>query len=188
VTRASCRRPAALLLPVTALAWLACGAPSPTTGGAPAEPPTGTRVLGPDGLGPVRIGMTVAALDAALGDTLRPAYMEGGTCAYVRPAAFPPGVSAMVWADTVVRIDVETAGTVTPEGAGVGDAEAKVLALYGARAVVTPHKYTGPEGHDVTVGEPADSTRLLLFETDGRTVIRFRAGRAAAVRLVEGCS
>jgi hypothetical protein len=136
----------------------------------------------------VRFGMTVAALDAALGDTLRPQYLDGGTCAYVRPAAFPPGVSAMVWADTVVRIDVETAGTVTPEGAGVGDAEAKVLALYGARAVVTPHKYTGPEGHYVTIGEPSDTARLLLFETDGRTVVRFRAGRASAVQLVEGCS
>ncbi|HEX5632974.1 MAG TPA: hypothetical protein VFX50_07085 [Gemmatimonadales bacterium] len=179
------------LLVFTFAGALACTAPRPDTtadAARPAPPADGARVLTPFALGEVRIGMTVAELNAALGDSLRPGYEVNETCDIVRPASFPPGVSAMVERDTIVRIDVEAAGIVTPEGAGVGDAESKVLGLYGARAAVTPHKYTGPEGHYITVTEPTDSARLTIFETDGRTVHRYRAGTVPAVQYVEGCA
>jgi hypothetical protein len=180
------------LLHLSLAGAVACSAPRPDTAAGdaagPARAAEGARVLTPFALGDVRIGMTVPELNAALRDSLRPGYSLNETCDIVRPAAFPPGVSAMVEHDTIVRIDVEVAGIVTPEGAGVGDAESKVLGLYGARATVTPHKYTGPEGHYVTVTEPGDPSRLTIFETDGRTVHRYRAGRLPAVQYVEGCA
>ena len=76
----------------------------------------------------------------------------------------------------------------TREGAAVGDAEEKVLSLYGARARVEPHKYTGPVGHYIVVASPGDSNFRMVFETDGQRVLRFRAGRRPAVDFVERCS
>ena len=63
-----------------------------------------------------------------------------------------------------------------------------VLAVYRGRVQVQPHKYTGPEGHYLVVTHPRDTLFLIIFETDGRHVTRFRAGRKPAVQYVEGCA
>jgi hypothetical protein len=89
--------------------------------------------------------------------------------------------------DSVARIDVAAPGPRTAAGAGIGDSEAHVVELYGDRATVRPNKYTGPVGHDVVVNAPNDSTHRLVFETNGKKVLRFRAGRQPAVDFVEGC-
>jgi hypothetical protein len=52
---------------------------------------------------------------------------------------------------------------------------------------VEPHAYTGPEGHYVVVTTPGDTTRQIVFETDGRLVTMYRAGRLPAVAYIEGC-
>lgn len=147
-----------------------------------------TLVVSPEGVGPVRIGSTLAALNAALGEQLRPAYDVNPECDYVDPAALPPGIAVMVERDTIVRIDVDTAGVVTPEGAGVGDSEARVIALYRGRVQVQPHKYTGPVGHYLVVTWPTDTLHLLIFETDGQKVVSYRAGIRPAVEYIEGCA
>jgi len=165
---------------------LACGG----SDAAPADP----WVLRPDRLGPVPLGAPLAAAEAALGTALTVAYADFETCDYVSTPAMPPGTALMVLRDSVgrpsfvERADVDSAGIRTAEGAGVGDTEARVLALYGPRARVTPHPYDGPEGHYVTVSVPGDTTRLLIFETDGRVVTSFRAGRRPAVEYIEGCA
>lgn len=53
---------------------------------------------------------------------------------------------------------------------------------------VQPHKYT--DGHYLVVrpADAADTTHLLVFETDGRVVERFRAGQKPQVEYVEGCA
>jgi hypothetical protein len=89
--------------------------------------------------------------------------------------------------DSVARIDVTAPGPRTTEGTGIGDPETQLTAAYGARANVRPNKYTGPVGHDVIVNAAGDSTHRLVFETDGKKVLRFRAGRQPAIDLVEGC-
>jgi hypothetical protein len=131
--------------------------------------------------------MPLASLSAALGEPVRATYDAGSRCAYVH-AALPKDVLVMVESDTVARVDVRARGVLTAEGVGVGDSEASVLERYAGRVRSTPHKYTGPQGHYLTVSAPPDSAHLLVFETDGRTVQRFRAGRRPAVELVEGCS
>jgi hypothetical protein len=76
----------------------------------------------------------------------------------------------------------------TAEGAGVGDTEASILERYAGRVRTTPHKYTGPRGHYLVVSAPPDTRHLIIFETDGRTVVNYRAGVRPAVELVEGCA
>jgi len=169
------------------LSLAACS--SPRSGG-DATPPEGSRawVLTPSTFGKVRIGSTVHELNAALGDSLKPNYEVSDDCDQLTPDALPHGTSVMVLQDTIVRVDVDSAGILTPEGVGVGDTEARVRAVYGDRAVVTPHKYTGPEGHYITIIDPADSTRMTIFETDGTRITALRAGRLPGVQFVEGCA
>ncbi len=145
-------------------------------------------VVSPKGYGPVVAGMPLAALSSALGEPLRATNEAGSGCGYVRPAALPKDVLVMVVNDTVARVDVRARTVLTGEGVGVGDTEAKVLERYAGRVRTTPHKYTGPTGHYLTVSAPPDSTHLIVFETDGRAVVNYRAGRRPAVELVEGCS
>jgi hypothetical protein len=132
--------------------------------------------------------VTLDSLGKTLGEPLRAAYGAGSSCAYVHPAALPQDVLVMVERDTVVRVDVRAKGVRTVDSVGVGDSEASVLQRYAGRVRVTPHKYTGPTGHYLTVSAPPDSVHLIVFETDGRTVVNYRAGRRPAIELVEGCS
>jgi hypothetical protein len=93
----------------------------------------------------------------------------------------------MVVNDTVVRVQVDSAGVPTERGASVGDPESRVLELYGSRIVTQPHKYMGPTGHNLIVTDTADARRRLIFETDGQQVVRFRVGLEPSVDWVEGC-
>jgi hypothetical protein len=140
------------------------------------------------GVGPVRIGMTLTELSAAAGETVQPAYQSSATCDHVEVKVLPKGIYIMVLNDSVARVDVEAAGILTSDGAGVGDLESRVLALYGARAQVQPHKYTGPTGHYIIVETPGDTLHRIIFETDGQKVERYRAGRRPGVDFVEGCA
>ncbi len=51
-----------------------------------------------------------------------------------------------------------------------------------------PHHYEGPEGRYRIVELPGDSLHRIVFETDGRRVTSYRAGRRPAVDHVEGCA
>jgi hypothetical protein len=84
--------------------------------------------------------------------------------------------------------DVRAGSTVKTEaGAGVGDSEARIRSLYPGLEV-EPHKYV--EGHYLIVRPPAavDSNYRIIFETDGKRVTSYRAGRMPEVRWIEGCS
>ena len=151
-------------------------------------------VVRADSFGALPLGVPVAQAESALGSAILARLPELEGCSEVRPAALPAGTSLMVTRNTagapvtVERVDVHTAGVRTLEGAGVGDAEDSVLVLYRGRVQVQPHKYTGPEGHYLVVTHPRDTSFLIIFETDGRHVTRFRAGRKPAVEYVEGCA
>lgn len=136
--------------------------------------------------GPLRAGMTLAEAGRVLGRRFSPP--DSTSCAYVHPPGAPPGISLMVVNDTIARADVDSGGVRTTAGAAVGDSEASVMALYAGRVSVTPHKYTTGHYLVVTPSAPDDSTDRLVFETDGRKVVRYHAGRMPEVTWVEGCS
>lgn len=164
--------------------------PTTSTPGAPATSaalPDSNPVVTPSGYGKVRIGASADELATAVGTKIPPSHSaDQRACRYVALASLPSGMRVMLANDSVARIDVTAAGPRTAQGIGIGDLESKLTAAY-AGAVVRPNKYTGPVGHDVIVNAAGDSTHRLVFETDGKKVVRFRAGRQPAVDLVEGC-
>lgn len=190
------------LLPALALALAACAKPDPSAPDAPVPSPsdvpspaetppadTAWTVL-PGGYGPLRVGMTPAEAAAAAGQPVRYAPQgEGTTCGY---AALDSATARHAWLmfneGTLARVDVHDGSTVrTPEGIGLGSTEAAVEAAYpGLRRA--PNKYV-PDGEDLTVLAPGDSTRRYVFETSPEgTVTSFRGGRMDEVMWIEGCS
>lgn len=165
---------------------------APATTPAPAEGSAWTLRL--DGAGPVRVGMAFDEARAALGGDLRmnddnPQHPEGADrCDYPRSAQLPPGVRVMVQGQRVVRVEVDSGTVATAEGARIGDTEARVQALYPGRVTVSPHKYTDGRYLTVRSATASDTTNLMVFETDGRVVERFRTGQKPQVEYVEGCS
>jgi hypothetical protein len=141
------------------------------------------------GLGPVRIGMTMAEASAAAGTTLVQKGVPGESCAYGIPEGGPEGVAFMFLSGRLARVEVNGGGTRTLSGAAVGDSVAAVQALYSGQLQVSPHKYV-PAGSYLTLvpADAADAGLRLIFETDGSKVTRFRAGSQPGVSYVEGCS
>jgi hypothetical protein len=103
-------------------------------------------------------------------------------------AARAPGMTLVFLNQHLVRIEVDSGATTTAERVKIGATEEQVQAAYSGRAAVTDAAYTG--GHFLTVSAPdeSDSVRKLVFETDGKRVVRFRSGLTPAVYWIEGCS
>jgi hypothetical protein len=146
-----------------------------------------------DGIGPLRVGMTAAQAEAALGHFRLIPFNPGApadsmACGYAASDRLPAGVKVMMEGARVVRLDVVSGDVATAEGARIGDTEARVQQLYPGRVTVGPHKYT--DGHYLTVrpAQASDTTHLLVFETDGQTVLRYRGGRKPQVEYVESCA
>jgi hypothetical protein len=181
--------PRSRVLALAAMALAACRAdapPPPDSAPPPAPAPEAAWTVSAAGYGPIRVGSTIAELNAALNESVRPAYQASEECDYVHPARLPGRVNLMVVKDTVVRIDVDTTSVLTDQGAGVGDSEQRISELYG-RVTVQFHKYR-PEGRNLIVTDPGDSMLRIIFETDSGRVVRYRAGRRPPVDYVEGCS
>lgn len=157
---------------------------------APAAADTGW-VLRMDGAGPLRVGMTMDEARTALGGDLTTGLAgppDPTACDYPKSAALPAGLRVMMEGGRLVRVDIDSAALATAEGARVGDPESRIQQLYAGRVTEGPHKYV-ETGKYLTV-RPAgrDTTRALIFETDGGKVTRMRAGQRPQVEYVEGCS
>ncbi len=140
--------------------------------------------VSPRGIGAVHIGMPVDSLSAVLGHSARTAS-AGRTCAYLTPEGLPRGVALLVVRDTVVRVDVNASEVLTEDGFGVGDSEVGLLVLHAGYIRVEAH---GAGAHTLVVSHPADSPYVVVFETDGSMVLRYRAGRRAVTLAEEHCA
>lgn len=105
-------------------------------------------------------------------------------CTYARTSPLP-GMYFMLIKGVVARIDVDKGNYTTPEGAKLGDTEAKIKKLY-PKAEIEGQKYV-PEGHYFTVRSD-DKKLAIVFETDGKKVTAFRIGRMPEVEWVESCN
>ena len=145
--------------------------------------------LNQDGLGPIQIGMTLA--DAVNMGILNENPNLKKDCDFVYPAigaGVPDNVGVMVVKGKIARIDVDTGSVTTEDGAKIGDTEEKLRSIYNGDLQVEPHKYV-PGGHYMIVmGDSASAGKAIVFETNGKTVTNFRAGRLPEVKWVEGCS
>lgn len=145
-----------------------------------------------NGIGSVRVGMTVAEASKAAGTRLvrENGYQANSSCFYVKPQREPKGIGFMVIEGRIARVDVsENRSITTLGGAKIGDTEAKIKSLYLGQIQVTPHKYV-QGGHYLTLvpKDRADRNYRVIFETDGKRVTQFRSGKRPQVEYVEGCS
>ena len=149
--------------------------------------PTNTsgNVVTFNSFGKVKTGMTVSQASEALGTELVGKAEEGIDCYYVNPKQGFKGVRFMVTNKTIARIEIESKAYATDKGAKIGDTEARIKSLYKG-VKVSPQKYDEKK-HDMEVYSN-DKKYLIIFETDGKRVTGFRAGKAEEVGFVEGCS
>lgn len=143
------------------------------------------------GIGPIKVGMTVAEASQAAGV---PLVSEGESptpgCEYVVPQDGLADVAFMVIDGRIARVDVWSGGRVTtPSGLGVGSTEDEIKQLFPNQIELEPHEYI--DGHYVIFvpRDRADSNYRIVFETDrtGR-VTQFRSGKLPEVMWVEGCA
>lgn len=147
--------------------------------------------LATNGIGGVRVGMTVSEAARAAGVQLvGEADKSNPGCYHVKPRTNPQGIGFMVTDGRIARVSVwQNRQITTLSGAKIGDSEARIRSLYPGRIQVTPHTYVR-QGHYLTFvpKDASDRNYRVVFETDGQKVTRFHAGKLPEVEYVEGCS
>jgi hypothetical protein len=149
-----------------------------------------------NGIGSIRVGMTLKEANRAEvginldvpGDDYNN-IDKAVSCYYAEPQGEPKGLSFMISNGRIARVEVRKGAITTLSGAKIGDTEARIKALYPGQIKVTPHKYTRG-GHYLTYvpKDKSDRSYRVVFETDGKRVTTFRAGKLPEVEYVEGCS
>lgn len=142
-----------------------------------------------NGIGPVKVGMTVPqAAQAANTKLFVESFYENNSCYYLQAEGKLEGVGFMVTENRISRVDIDHPKITTISGAKVGDTEQKIKSLYPGQIQVTPHKYL-ISGHYLTLipKDQTDKNFRVIFETDGKKVVRYRAGKLPEVEFVERC-
>jgi len=142
----------------------------------------------PDGIGPISVGMKLSNLKSVLHlsySIKRAEDSDQQTCFYA-DLRDHPGIGLMILNGRIARVDIDNHETQTIEGIHNGDSEAHARSIYGKRLKVTPHAYTAPEGHYLTV-RSTDGKYGIRFETDSGKIVRYYAGCVDAISLIEGC-
>jgi hypothetical protein len=170
---------------------------------APAAPEAEAWVLTSEGLGPLRIGMTLAEITAAAGPDSDPDAVGGPepeSCDQFRPARAPAGVIVMVEEGRLTRISLDEGSQVaTDRGIRVGDPARRVREIYGEALTEMPHEYVeAPAAYlthwagNVRPGEGGyvedSAARGIRYETDERKRVTVIHGGGPSIQYVEGCS
>lgn len=140
------------------------------------------------GLGPIKVGMTLAEARKALSDPLKLEYAGSEDCFYTTPSNMPEGIALMVTDDRISRIEISSPAYATLSGARVGQTQEQVMALYDGKLKKTRHTYI-EEGFYLTFvpKDVEDQQYRMVFDTDGKHVLGIRAGKLPEVEFVEGC-
>lgn len=162
-----------------------------------------------EGLGPIRIGMTVKQVEA-IGFALTTGgpwsdEEEKFQCHYLDSAPNYPDIALMMNKDRLVRIDVAFGSAPgrwkSLSGAMIGMSEQDVHALYRDWLTISPHPYLGDSGSYLSLTS-SDDDHAMIFETAAldqadtqiagekptKYVTNFRAGLKDAVSYIEGCA
>jgi hypothetical protein len=133
-------------------------------------------------LGPIRIGMTLRAIERVTGRSVVKGYGDHPGC-QIWSLRGVPGLSLMRSYGRVVRVQAYRGRWRTSRGVKLGDPERKVLARYGG-VRMKPHPYT--TGKYLIVGP---RRHRMIFETNAaRRVTSFRGGREPQIGYIEGCA
>ena len=194
------------LASVAVLSVAACDAPpeqapaaaeAPAPAAVPALSAASAEVLTADGIGPIRVGQTIAEVTTAWGAPAQALTDENG-CNVFHPARAPQGVLVMTEEGRVSRVTLSRDATVTTDkGLKPGSTAAEVKAAYGAAAQSSPHKYedapaeyiavwTGGPRTEPYVDDP--TARGLVYEIGSDGKVSAIHGGGPSIQYVESCS
>ena len=143
-----------------------------------------------NGIGPIRVGMTIKQASQSSGLKLIQVSSGGEDygCFYFKPQNNPKGVSFMVTDERISRVDIDNPRITTISGAKIGDSEKRIKSLYAGQIQVTPHEYI-INGHYLTYvpRDSKDRNYRVVFESNGSIITEIRAGKLPEVLYVEGC-
>ncbi len=149
--------------------------------------PSSWRIT-PDGIGPVRIGMTPRQVTRAIGRRLSDDRhgRQSEECIEVMPQG-REGLWLMFERGRLTRVSVRAPSRIrTPRGIGIGATEAAVRRAYAGGLKAEPHKYSDPPARYLTYWT-VPGARGVRFETGlSRRVEAIHAG-SQSIEYVEGC-
>jgi hypothetical protein len=147
-----------------------------------------------NGIGLIRVGMTVDEASRAVGVRLVKGYAPPPPheefCSYFKLQGEPKGISFMVTKGRIVRVDISNERVTTIKGAKIGDTEEQIFSLYPGQIRVIKNPLGG-RGNNLTFvpRDAADSNYRLIFQTgNDKRVKYFRSGQLPQVEYIEGCS
>ncbi len=167
--------------------------------GAGAGPALDTATLGPDGLGPVKIGMTLRQARAATSTRLR-VTQRNGSCAVLEQVGRYDGVHFLMTDDVIRTATVEATTSVnfsnqTTKGLRLVASEKRVRQLYGRPFFSAPDPDSGgrtllyrPKPKKAPARRYAFVVAPLGGGIIGRYVREMTVGELPEVRFTEACS
>ncbi|HEY9881155.1 MAG TPA: hypothetical protein V6D29_22040 [Leptolyngbyaceae cyanobacterium] len=148
-----------------------------------------TAELTTRGLGPIRIGMTIAEA-AKTGIRLVPMNTrDTGECQYLRPADTLEPIGFMVIDDRIIRIDIWPGSlTQTKSGVRIGSTEAEIYDYYPGQLEAEANPKTQGKIMTFVPSDTGENLYRLVFTTNAQgQVAEFRAGQFPAVTWPAGC-
>jgi len=143
------------------------------------------------GVGPIQVGMSVAAAQQAgeitLEGELEPAISE--TCYYVTPVGELDGLTFMVIDDVIARIEVGSPSRITTlSGARIGSSVESLQELWPDRLEEADEAVFDGDAVAFVPEDEEDADYRVVFELDADGLVaRMRSGILPAVNYVEGC-
>jgi hypothetical protein len=156
--------------------------------------PAPNQIISFDGVGAVRIGMTVAAVEHALDARLDPlnTLVFSQVCWVTqRSDGVDPGLQYTFEGQQLARIDVWRPGGVaapsasSADGIGIDASEIDVRRVYGSAVTETADPYSD-QGSWLQVADP-DRGRGMIFEVESGKVTAIRTGLTAVINAAEVC-
>jgi hypothetical protein len=166
------------------------GPAGPTTSLAAAPPEldmpklTDASTITTAGIGPLTFGMTIALAQPAIGTRLLTESGKApvGECYYVKAERGPTGVFMVVSKSTIERVDVRSGAVKTRSGLGIGTTLEQLKTALKEQLQVNGNTAT------FVPTSANDANYRIIFETDGTTVVAFRAGKVPEVTNPIGCA
>ena len=148
----------------------------------------GTLVLTPDGLGPVRIGMSQKQVIAALGGTLEGAAIESDDICVEKESSALSGVGFMFEEGRLTRISLgEGTDITTPRGIGVGSAAIAVRHAYRGKLKAEPNAYIEKPAEYLTYWT-VPGKKGVRFEVDAKRKVYVIHAGGPSIEYIEGCA
>lgn len=144
-----------------------------------------------NGIGPIRVGMTVDEASRAAGVKLVKSNSDINSyqCSYFEVQGEPKGISFMVTKGLITRVDISNPQVTTIRGVKVGDPEDKLLKLYPGQIQVLRGLIGGRMNRFTFVPKDvADKNYRIIFKTRKNRVESFRSGQLPQVEYMGGCS